>query len=154
MNRISRIVAKQIILDSSNHLWNENEARILQRILLVDIPRAGDNDDFIDRDQAVKALKYNSELSDNAAYVAQRMVHKIPPAIIGIVNGNPNVKPEPLTIEQLRALAGDPVWIYNSTAGSCFWMLAYSDTCSNRIGHIDYNSYGKTWVAYGFPRFY
>jgi hypothetical protein len=111
MNRISRIVAKQIILDSSNHLWNEDEARILQRILLVDIPRAGDNDDFIDRDQAVKALKYNSELSHNAAYVAQRMIHRIPPAIIGIVNGNPNVKPEPLTVEQLRALAGDPVWI-------------------------------------------
>lgn len=154
MNKISRIVARDIILDESNHLWNEDEARIIRNTIMVDIPRAGNNEDLIDRSLAIKTFKYNHELSDQASYVVCRMLNRIPPAIFGVFNGQPNARPKPLAPEQLRALDGDPVWVYNSAAGACFWMLAYSDSLSNRLGHLDYNTCGKTWQAYGMPRTY
>ena len=151
MNKISRILAKKILLDSSNYLWDEEETRILDRIL-SGVPDAGETSDIIDRSLAMQAIKNNEELSTNASYVAHRMMNRIPPAIIGIANGNAHEKPAPLTPDQLRTLEGDPVWIYNATAGTCFWMLAYSDQCANRLGHLDYKTCGQTWAAYGLPR--
>ena len=151
MNKISRILAKDILLNSSNNLWNEEETSILKN-LLDSIPQAGEMADIIDRSLAMKTLKYNKELSTNASYVAHRMINRVPPAIIGIAEGKPHEKPIPLQPEQVRALNGDPIWIYNATVGTCFWMLAYSDQCANRLGHLDCNTCGKTWIAYGLPR--
>lgn len=153
MNKISRILAKEILLNPSANLWNEEEASIINN-LLDSIPQAGDMEDIIDRSLAEKTIKYNKDLTMNASYVAHRMLNRVPPAIIGIAVGKPHEKPTPLTPEQVRALAGDPVWIYNATAGACFWMLAYSDQCANRLGHLDCNTCGKTWLAYGLPRTY
>lgn len=153
MNKISRILAKKILLDSSNYLWDEEETRILDGILSR-IPDAGETADIIDRSLAMQTIKNNEELSTNASYVAHRMMNRIPPAIIGMANGNVHEKPAPLTPDQLRTLDGDPVWIYNATAGTCFWMLAYSDQCANRLGHLDYKTCGQTWAAYGLPRMY
>ena len=56
--------------------------------------------------------------------------------------------PQPLTIEELRQMDGEPVWVHNLEVGKSFWALAYKDVVSNRLGWLDYSGYGKIWVAY------
>lgn len=55
---------------------------------------------------------------------------------------------KPLTLEELRQMDGEPVWVHNISADKLFWMLAYKDLASNRLGWLDYSDYGNTWLAY------
>lgn len=57
-------------------------------------------------------------------------------------------KPKPLTIEELREMNGEPVFIRKLDGDQSFWMLAYPDVVSNRLGWLDYRNYGSAWVAY------
>ncbi len=56
--------------------------------------------------------------------------------------------PKPLTLEELRQMDGEPVWVHNLEVNKSFWMLAYKDVVRNRLGYLDYSGYGKTWIAY------
>ena len=56
--------------------------------------------------------------------------------------------PKPLTIEELRQMHGEPVFIRKLDGDQSFWMLAYPDVVSNRLGWLDYRNYGSAWVAY------
>lgn len=55
---------------------------------------------------------------------------------------------KPLTIEELREMCGEPVFIRKLDGDQSFWMLAYPDAVSNRLGWLDYRNYGSAWVAY------
>lgn len=54
----------------------------------------------------------------------------------------------PLTLDELRKMQGEPVWVHNLEVGKSFWMLAYEDAVNNRAGYLAYSSYGKRWLAY------
>ena len=55
---------------------------------------------------------------------------------------------DPLAIEELQQMYGEPVWVKKLDSDKSFWMLAYKDQVCNRIGWLDYRGYGKDWVAY------
>ncbi len=57
-------------------------------------------------------------------------------------------KNEPLTLDELKMMDGEPVWVHNLKVNKSFWMLAYKDVVSNRLGYLDYSGYGETWIAY------
>lgn len=59
---------------------------------------------------------------------------------------------KPLTVEELRRMNGEPVWIRKTGTRQSFWMLAYKDICSNRLGWLDYRDYGEEWVAYRYAQ--
>lgn len=68
----------------------------------------------------------------------------------------PSEKPEPLTLEQLRGMDGEPVWVQElppyTTAG--YKVLAapavneYGDICFDGGDCYAPYDYGKTWLAY------
>ena len=68
---------------------------------------------------------------------------------------------EPLTLEQLRQMKGQPVWsITTGLKGSGRWELVcdvdYEDvlemaSCVDGFYHIEVNTYGSTWNAYRRP---
>lgn len=53
-----------------------------------------------------------------------------------------------LTVEELQQMNGTPVFVKNLRNGKTFWMLAYPDVVSNRLGWLDYHTYGEEWIAY------
>lgn len=55
---------------------------------------------------------------------------------------------DPLAVEELRQMSGEPVWVQKLDGDKSFWMLAYPDVVSNRLGWLDYRDYGKCWTAY------
>lgn len=76
--------------------------------------------------------------------------------------GKEDAEAEPLTIEQLRQMDGQPVWIKRLKGLSvCDTGWALIDTCTDRIrvwwpgSEVEDTPseeyYGKTWVAYGRP---
>ena len=68
---------------------------------------------------------------------------------------------EPLTLEQLREMKGQPVWtVTTGLKGSGRWELVcdvdYEDvlemaSCVDGFYHIEVNTYGSTWKAYRRP---
>lgn len=61
---------------------------------------------------------------------------------------------EPLTLEELRARDGKPVWIYRLEDGQGWWIIArISNTkvSSDYGGWFGFDDYGKTWLAYDRP---
>ena len=69
-------------------------------------------------------------------------------AILALDSERQRKDPQPITIEELRQMDGEPVWVHNLEVGKSFWALAYKDVVSNRLGWMDYYGYGKIWVAY------
>ena len=76
--------------------------------------------------------------------------------------GKEDVEAEPLTIEQLRQMDGQPVWIKQlKDLSVCDTGWALMDTCTDRIrvwwpgseveDEPSEENYGKTWVAYDRP---
>lgn len=63
-----------------------------------------------------------------------------------LMEGHKN--PKPLTIEELLQMPGEPVWIRKLDSDKAFWMLVYPDIVSNRIGYLEYRSYGIEWIAF------
>lgn len=69
---------------------------------------------------------------------------------------------EPLTLEELRGMDGEPVWVADSRSGSSAWMqYAYEEAAYDLIAFWEFGSevesaycaldYGKTWLAYRRP---
>ena len=61
---------------------------------------------------------------------------------------------EPLTIEQLREMDGEPVWV-ETKAGLKFWGIVTKICVSSGDGRYllitEDTEYGQTWVAYRHP---
>lgn len=55
---------------------------------------------------------------------------------------------EPLTLDELREMGGEPVWVCSINGLCGVWMLAYSDHCENRTGVAGYDDFDKIWQAY------
>ncbi len=60
---------------------------------------------------------------------------------------------EPLTLEELRGMDGEPVWIIpmRGSGGFCTWMLvdAEYELCREAHGEMAvFENCGKTWLAY------
>lgn len=146
MNKISLIATKNYLL-SLTWLWTEEEVGIISGVLAS----LQDDNNLSSRDKVIDAFQAADSLSERARYLICQYVNKVPPAVIGMSLGNPHSIPEPLSIEKLCKMDGIPVWVHNSIAGKSFWMLAYSNQCSNRLGYLEYRDYQNTWVAYGSP---
>lgn len=59
---------------------------------------------------------------------------------------------EPLTLEQLREMDGNPVWVENkSNPYLNGWGIMLENICSAYHGIFDVEEYGKTWLAYAYP---
>lgn len=56
--------------------------------------------------------------------------------------------PEPLTLDELREMGGEPVWIVwpGGRIGSQWWIVDNYDW--HMMEFDDRNDYGKTWIAY------
>ncbi len=64
---------------------------------------------------------------------------------------------EPLTLEQLKEMDGQPVWIVGITHKwlSPCWAIVDRDNCLVRTARngspVFFESYGRTWLAYAYP---
>ena len=55
----------------------------------------------------------------------------------------------PLTLEELREMDGDPVWVCLPDGSHGGWMINYQGWCTNRFASTErYGTYGKSWLAY------
>lgn len=54
----------------------------------------------------------------------------------------------PLTLEELREMDGEPVWVKDFFESHGSWMLVCPDYCENHWGVELYCDYGETWLAY------
>ena len=72
------------------------------------------------------------------------------------VERQPTLTPpnEPLTLEQLREMDGEPVWV-ETKAGLKFWGIVTKICVSSGDGRYllitEDTEYGQTWVAYRHP---
>lgn len=56
---------------------------------------------------------------------------------------------EPLTLEELRGMDGEPVWVCLPDGSHGGWMINYKGWCTNRFASTErYGTYGKSWIAY------
>lgn len=65
--------------------------------------------------------------------------------------GRPLTKPEAISLEQLRGMDGEWVWVRNIEHDiNVGWMLVMvsRQTVSNSIGYLRFEDYEKTWLAY------
>ena len=125
----------------------------------------------IDADKAIEVaqIKYNDWNLAMAAADGQREINlcfkkqelfKAVKAVLGCV---PTLTPpnEPLTLEELREMKGQPVWtVTTGLDGSGRWELVcdvdYEDvlemaSCVDGFYAIEMDTYGSTWTAYRRP---
>ena len=117
------------------------------------------------REEAIKVLRTESvEIGGNAVSVARWLT-----ALDAAVNALEYVPDkdvgnnEPLTLEELREMDGEPVWtVTTGVSGSGRWELCTCETvcacplhkvlrCVTAYGEVtdyDLDTYGKTWLAY------
>lgn len=56
---------------------------------------------------------------------------------------------DPLTLEELREMDGEPVWVCSPNGHHGGWMIDYRGWCLNRFASTErYGTYGKQWIAY------
>lgn len=56
---------------------------------------------------------------------------------------------EPLTVEQLKRMDGEPVWVQRM--GKDVWCMVIGSVEWNAGEYYDFSGYGKTWLAYRRP---
>lgn len=75
-------------------------------------------------------------------------------AVLDIINSMPIVSPPsngPLTLEELREMDGEPVWISYFAGGPnvCMLVDAKHDVCRDAHGGFAvFENLGRTWIAY------
>ena len=97
------------------------------------------------REEAIKVLRTESvEIGGNAVSVARwltaldavvKALEEVPDKDVG--------KNEPLTLDELRQMDGDPVWLVNQNGGR--WVIMSGAYLWDSRKNADY---GKTWLAY------
>lgn len=96
------------------------------------------------REDILDIFMETEEIENDTRYIVCRTIRQTPPAVIT----ERNLFPTPLTVEQLKNMPGEPVWVYNGVSGTSFWMLAYEDGVHNRAGYLKYDDLGKVWNAW------
>ncbi len=69
-----------------------------------------------------------------------------------MINDAPTIAPPPnapLTLDELRKMDGEPVWVCLPNGSYGGWMINYQGWCMNRFASTEmYGTYGKSWLAY------
>lgn len=104
---------------------------------------------LIDADQLLSFIKLDERVIAPEEHTAQDIVMIIQTAPT-IVQTDTNVS---LTLEELREMDGEPVWIVpmRGSGGFCTWMLvdAEYELCREAHGEMAvFENCGKTWLAY------
>ena len=104
---------------------------------------------LIDADQLLSFIKLDERAIAPEEHTAQDIVMMIQTAPT-IVQTNANGS---LTLEELRQMDGEPVWIVPmcGSGGFCTWMLvdAEYELCREAHGEMAvFENFGKTWLAY------
>ena len=107
-----------------------------------------DNDAY--RDEFMEAV-YNLLSGDSFNDRANQVIDLFDAA--PAVEAEPAPSNTPLTLEQLREMDGEPVWIIpmRGSGGFCTWMLvdAEYELCREAHGEMAvFENCGKTWLAY------
>ena len=64
------------------------------------------------------------------------------------VEAEPLQPNDPLTLEELREMDGEPVWVCLPNGSYGGWMINYQGWCMNRFASTEmYGTYGKSWLA-------
>jgi len=110
----------------------------------------------MDRKEAVLRIKNHMEHHGIGKYPHLKLKEALDMAIAALSPPN-----EPLTLEQLREMKGQPVWtVTTGIKGSGRWELVcnvdYEDvlemeSCVDGFYYIEVNTYGSTWNAYRRP---
>lgn len=75
-------------------------------------------------------------------------------ALLQAISNMPTLTPpnEPLTLEQLREMDGEPVYCINIDDYSTKeWMIVGKDDCEGRRYIFDFSTYSRSWLAYSRP---
>ena len=103
----------------------------------------------MDRQQAIWLIKDHMEHHKIGEYPHILLGEALNMAIAALSPPN-----EPLTIEQLREMDGEPVWV-ETKAGLKFWGIVTKICVSSGDGRYllitEDTEYGQTWVAYRRP---
>lgn len=104
---------------------------------------------LIDADQLLSFIELDERVIAPVGHTAQDIVMMIQTAPT-IVQTDTNVS---LTLEELRQMDGEPVWIVpmRGSGGFCTWMLvdAEYELCREAHGEMAvFENCGKTWLAY------
>lgn len=68
---------------------------------------------------------------------------------IPVVEAMPVLPNSPLTMDELREMDGEPVWVCLPNGSYGGWMINYQGWCMNRFASTEmYGTYGKSWLAY------
>ena len=100
----------------------------------------------IDKDKLITSMAWHDQ---------QGMISSIDD-VLDIIEAFPTLTPpnEPLTLEQLREMDGEPVWV-ETKAGLKFWGIVTKICVSSGDGRYllitEDTEYGQTWVAYRCP---
>lgn len=107
----------------------------------------------MDRKQAVTILKRKTTIPGDG-YTWEQINEAIDMAIAALSPPN-----EPLTIEQLREMDGEPVWIVDVGPHKWYgpgWAIVDRDNCLVRTvknwNAVFFEKYGERWLAYRRPK--
>ncbi len=100
----------------------------------------------IDADQLLDFIKFDEQVIAPEEHTAEDIVMMIhtAPTIAQPLN-------DPLTLEELREMDGEPVWITKMDGSGGVWMLVDAEYELCREGHGEmavFENCGKTWLAY------
>ena len=96
----------------------------------------------IDADRLLQVLETNFGHTGGADVMRQ------------LIEAQPTLTPpnEPLTLEQLREMDGEPVYCINIDDYSTKeWMIVGKDDCEGRRYIFDFSTYSRSWLAYRRP---
>lgn len=103
----------------------------------------------MDRKEAVLRIKNHMEHHGIGKYPHLKLKEALDMAITALSPAN-----EALTLEQLRKMDGEPVWV-ETKAGLKFWGIVTKICVSSGDGRYllitEDTEYGQTWVAYRRP---
>lgn len=72
--------------------------------------------------------------------------------VLGLIDSEHTITPPPnapLTLDELRKMDGEPVWVCLPNGSYGGWMINYQGWCMNRFASTEmYGTYGKSWLAY------
>ena len=99
---------------------------------------------LIDADFLVSEIKRHNDMTDRGMTWATWQV-------IELLENYPSPPNDPLTLEELREMDGEPVWIAKMDGSGGVWMLvdAEYELCREAHGEMAvFENCGKTWLAY------
>ena len=101
---------------------------------------------LIDADQVISDIQSHNDMEENNPTWRSKDV-------VMLLENAPEQPNDPLTLEELREMDGEPVWIVpmRGSGGFCTWMLvdAEYELCREVHGEMAvFENCGKTWLAY------